>query len=258
MPVDTSDDLSIAYSPGVAAPCLEIEKNKSNSYVYTNRKNTIAIVSDGTAVLGLGNIGPEAAMPVMEGKAILFKKFANIDVLPIVINAKNKDEIVNFVQMLEPSIAGVNLEDIAAPDCVYIERKLKEKLKIPVFHDDQHGTAIVVAAALMNSARLTKKKLKDLTVVISGTGAAGSSIARMLKALGIQTIYAYNRRGMVVSKARQSFVVKELINEKIITLFNKKCGPTLIEGIEKIDIFIGVSAPKILTLEMVKSMNPDP
>ena len=258
MPLRNSDDLSIAYSPGVAAPCLEIKKNKNNSYVYTNRKNTIAIISNGTAVLGLGDIGAEAAMPVMEGKSVLFKKFADIDVLPIVINSKDEKEVIKFVQLLEPSIAGVNLEDIAAPACVTIERKLKKLLNIPIFHDDQHGTAIVTTAALLNAARLTKKKLENLTVLLSGTGAAGSSIARMIKKIGIKTIYAYNKKGMVVNKKKQTFVVKELIDEKIISLWNSKKGTTLAEGIKNIDIFIGVSAPKILTREMIENMNADP
>ena len=258
MPLNTSEDLSIAYSPGVAGPSLEIAKDKNKSYVYTNRKNTIAIISNGTAVLGLGDIGPEAAMPVMEGKAVLFKKFAGLDVLPIVIDSKDDKEIIQFVKMLAPSVAGINLEDIAAPNCVNIERKLIDLLDIPVFHDDQHGTAIVTTAALLNSARFTKKKLKDLKVLISGTGAAGSSIARMLRVIGCKKIYAYNRKGMVVNGKKQTFVVKELIKDKIIDLWNKKDGTTLVEGMKGMDIFIGVSASKIVTFEMIQSMNANP
>ena len=179
VPVDKPEDLTLAYTPGVAAPCLAINENKENSYVYTNRGNSVAVISDGSAVLGLGNIGPEAAMPVMEGKALLLKKFADIDAIAIVLDTQDSEEIIKTVKYLAPTFGAINLEDISAPKCVEIERRLINELNIPIFHDDQHGTAIVVTAALINAAKLVKKEIKDLTVAISGTGAAGSSIMRM-------------------------------------------------------------------------------
>ena len=197
VPVETPSDLTLAYTPGVAAPCLAIKENKENSYIYTNRGNIVAVISDGSAVLGLGNIGPEASMPVMEGKSLLLKKFANIDAIPIVLDTQDSEEIIKTVKYLAPSFGAVNLEDISAPRCVEIERRLKDELNIPVFHDDQHGTSIVVTAALINAAKLVKKNISDLTVTMSGTGAAGSSIMRMLKSLGVKTIYAYNSAGVV-------------------------------------------------------------
>lgn len=255
--VETKDDLSLAYSPGVAEPCREIQKDSENIYKYTSKGNLVAVISDGSAVLGLGNIGPQAGLPVMEGKCILFKEFANVDAFPIMLDTQDPDEIVDIIKKITHSFGGVNLEDIAAPKCVYIERKLKQELDIPVFHDDQHGTAIVTVAALINSAKLANKDINKLTVVLSGTGAAGSSIARMLKDIGVKTIYAYNRKG-VVSKEKYDnykFLLKELIDDNIITMSDKKDLKDLISGT---DVFIGVSAKGLVTKEMVQSMNDKP
>ena len=257
--IKDKDDLTLAYTPGVAAPCLAIKDNKEDVYKYTSKGNTIAVISDGSAVLGLGNIGPHAGIPVMEGKAILFKRFANIDAIPLCLDTQDSEEIIKTIVNLAPSLGGINLEDISAPRCVYIERKLKELLDIPVFHDDQHGTAIVIGAALINCARLTKRKLDSLTVVLSGTGAAGSSIARHLKNLGVKTIYAYNALGVVDYKKYDSydFLIKELLDEKIIDVKDKH-NNTLASLLEGADCFIGVSAPNIVTKEMIQSMNKDP
>lgn len=256
--VNTKDELSLYYSPGVAEPCKEIANNEMLVNNYTMRQNTVAIVSDGTAVLGLGNIGPKAALPVMEGKAMLFAEFADIYAYPLVIDANNADEIIRFCQMLAPSVGGILLEDIKAPECVYIETKLKESLDIPVFHDDQHGTAIVTAAALINLERYTSKKLSDLTMVLSGTGAAGSSIARMAKKLGL-TIIANNIDGVVTREKYEQYdeVVKALIDDEILmvdNLSNKSFADVFIGA----DVFVGVSAPNIVTSDMIKSMNKDP
>lgn len=258
MAVNTKDELSLYYSPGVAEPCKEIANNEMLVNNYTMRQNTVAIVSDGTAVLGLGNIGPKAALPVMEGKAMLFAEFADIYAYPLVIDANNADEIIRFCQMLAPSVGGILLEDIKAPECVYIETKLKESLDIPVFHDDQHGTAIVTAAALINLERYTSKKLTDLTMVLSGTGAAGSSIARMAKKLGL-TIIANNIDGVVTREKYEQYddVVKALIDDGILmvdNLSNKSFADVFIGA----DVFVGVSAPNIVTSDMIKSMNKDP
>ena len=257
--IKDKDDLTLAYTPGVAAPCLAIKDNKEDVYKYTSKGNTIAVISDGSAVLGLGNIGPHAGIPVMEGKAILFKRFANIDAIPLCLDTQDSEEIIKTIVNLAPSLGGINLEDISAPRCVYIERKLKELLDIPVFHDDQHGTAIVIGAALINCARLTKRNLDSLAVVLSGTGAAGSSIARHLKNLGVKTIYAYNALGVVDYKKYDSydFLIKELLDEKIIDVKDKH-NNTLASLLEGADCFIGVSAPNIVTKEMILSMNKDP
>lgn len=258
VPVETPSDLTLAYTPGVAAPCLAIKENKENSYIYTNRGNIVAVISDGSAVLGLGNIGPEASMPVMEGKSLLLKKFANIDAIPIVLDTQDSEEIIKTVKYLAPSFGAVNLEDISAPRCVEIERRLKDELNIPVFHDDQHGTSIVVTAALINAAKLVKKNISDLTVTMSGTGAAGSSIMRMLKSLGVKTIYAYNSAGVVDIKKYDgyNFVIKELLNENIISTPNEH-DDTLSSIMIGSDVFIGVSAPNLVTKEMVSLMNKD-
>lgn len=258
VPVETPSDLTLAYTPGVAAPCLAIKENKENSYIYTNRGNIVAVISDGSAVLGLGNIGPEASMPVMEGKSLLLKKFANIDAIPIVLDTQDSEEIIKTVKYLAPSFGAVNLEDISAPRCVEIERRLKDELNIPVFHDDQHGTAIVVTAALINAAKLVKKNISDLTVTMSGTGAAGSSIMRMLKSLGVKTIYAYNSAGVVDIKKYDgyNFVIKELLDGNIISTPNKH-DDTLSSIMIGSDVFIGVSAPNLVTKEMVSLMNKD-
>ena len=255
--VETKDDLSLAYSPGVAEPCRMIQKNQDDIYTYTSKGNLVAVVSDGSAVLGLGDIGPYAGLPVMEGKCILFKEFAGVDAFPIMIDTKDPDEIVDIVKKISMSFGGINLEDITAPKCVTIERRLKKELDIPVFHDDQHGTAIVTLAALINSCRLTGKDIKDLKVVLSGTGAAGSSIARMLHNYGIKNIVAYNRKG-VVNKDLYSgykFLLKELIDDGIILLSDAK---NLEELIKDTDVFVGVSAKGLVTKEMVQSMNKDP
>lgn len=252
----TREELSIAYTPGVAYPCLEIKENKKDSFKYTNRGNTIAVISDGTAVLGLGDIGPEAGMPVMEGKALLFKKFAGIDAYPLCINTKDVDEIVAFCKMIEPSLAGINLEDISAPRCVAIERKLNKELNIPVFHDDQHGTAIVVLAALINALKVVNKKCEDCKVVISGTGAAGSSIIRHLYKYGFTNIIASDKDGILrqCEKDKYDFLKQELLD--YVNLEDKPIKD-LKEAMVNADIFIGVSAPNLVSKEMVASMNKD-
>lgn len=257
--VQTKEDLALAYSPGVAEPCREISKNQNAVYDYTSKGNLVAVISDGSAVLGLGNIGPYAGLPVMEGKSILFKEFADVDSFPIMLDTQDPDEIIKTIQNIAPTFGGINLEDIAAPKCVYIERTLKELLNIPVFHDDQHGTAIVTAAALINSCKLAKKDMKDLKVVISGTGAAGSSIARLLHDMGIKNIYGYNKSGIVHdSKYNQySFLLKELLDDKVL-LSKDTQTDTLEDLIKDTDVFIGVSAKNILTIDMIKSMNDKP
>lgn len=247
-------DLSIAYTPGVAQPCIEIAKDPENSYRYTNRGNTVAVISDGTAVLGLGDIGAEAAMPVMEGKCLLMKRFAGIDAWPLVIDSKDPDEIVRFVKMVSPSFGAVNLEDISAPRCVEIERRLIEECSIPVFHDDQHGTAIVVLAALINCMRLKKADPESQKVVISGCGAAGSSIIRMLYAYGFHHIYAFDVDGCVDPDHSENYndLKKELLN--YVNLDHQHYA-SLAEALAGADIFIGVSAPRLVTTEMVRTMN---
>lgn len=252
--VNDLNDLSLAYSPGVAEPCREIVKDEENSYVYTNRGNSIAVVSDGSAVLGLGNIGPTAALPVMEGKAILFKKFANIDAIPLCIDSKNPQEVIRFCEMIAPTFGGILLEDIKAPECVEIERTLQERLSIPVFHDDQHGTAIITLAALINTLRLTKKEKEDLRVVVSGAGAAGSSIIKLLADFGVRHIEAFDKDGQIrqCDGAKYDFLKSELLAavNKEGTLY-----ASLKEAMVGADVFIGVSAPNIVTKEMVASMN---
>ncbi len=248
------DDLSLLYSPGVAEACIEISHDETRAKELTWRNNAVAVVSDGSAVLGLGNIGALASLPVMEGKAMLFKGFADVNAVPLVLNTQDPDEIIHFCRMLEPSFGGINLEDIKAPECVYIERELKKHLNIPVFHDDQHGTAIVVMAGLINACKLTNRDLKNTKVVVSGTGAAGSSIINMLHDYGVRNIYASNVDG-IVTKAKEAnydFVVKDLA--KIV----KDDVDTMQEAFVNADIFIGVSAANIVSKDMVKSMNKDP
>ncbi|MFV0392821.1 MAG: NADP-dependent malic enzyme [Coprobacillaceae bacterium] len=254
--VETSEDLSLAYTPGVAQPCREISKNKEEVYNYTWKSNSVAVVSDGTAVLGLGDIGPEAAMPVMEGKAVLFKKFADIDAVPLCLDTKDPKEIISIVKAIAPTFGGINLEDISAPRCVEIERTLIEELDIPVFHDDQHGTAIVVTAGLLNALKVVNKKAEDITVVISGTGAAGSSIIKMIHNLGVKEIYGFNINGIVLKEdeANYDFLTKELT--LITNSQNKRMDMS--EALKEADVFIGVSAPKLLTKEMVSNMQPNP
>ena len=258
--VKTKDDLSLAYSPGVAEPCLEIQKDQNNIYKYTSKGNMVAVVSDGSAVLGLGNIGPYAGLPVMEGKAILFKEFANVDAFPIMVDTQDPDEIINLVKNIAPTFGGINLEDIQAPKCVYIERRLKKELDIPVFHDDQHGTAIVVLAALINACKLTGKNLKELRVVISGTGAAGSSIAKLLHKKGIQNLYGYNRMGVILESKynKYKFLEQELLDDDVFVSPDNIKEDTLKELVKGKDVFIGVSAKGILNKTMVQSMSKDP
>ena len=246
-------DLSIAYTPGVAEPCRAISKDKKEVYNYTWKGNTIAVITDGSAVLGLGDIGAEASLPVMEGKCILLKEFANVNAVPICLGTKDTVEIINICKAIAPTFGGINLEDISAPRCVEIERALIEELNIPVFHDYQHGTAIVVTAALINSLKLVNKKPEDLKVIVSGTGAAGSSIIRMISKLGIKEIYGFNINGTIIKEDIENydFLTKEL--SEIVNPYMKRT--TLSEEIIGCDVFIGVSAPNILTKEMVANMN---
>jgi malate dehydrogenase (oxaloacetate-decarboxylating) len=252
-PLNNKEDLSIAYTPGVAEPCRAISKDKNEVYNYTWKGNTIAVVTDGTAVLGLGDIGPEASLPVMEGKCILLKEFGDVNAVPICLDTKDTEEIIAICKAIAPTFGGINLEDISAPRCVEIERRLIEELDIPVFHDDQHGTAIVVTAALINSMKLVNKKPEELKVIVSGTGAAGSSIIRMLLKLGIKEIYGFNINGTIIKEDtnKYDFLTKEL--SEIVNPYSKRT--TLAEEIVGSDVFIGVSAPKILTKGMVLSMN---
>lgn len=256
--VETKEDLSLAYSPGVAEPCRAIEKNEEDIYKYTSKGNMVAVITDGSAVLGLGNIGPKAALPVMEGKSILLKQFANVDSFPLCLDTQDPELIIQTCKLLAPSLGGINLEDISAPRCVEIERRLIEEMDIPVFHDDQHGTAIVVSAGLINACKLTNRDLSTLKVVVSGTGAAGSSIIKMLHRLGIRNIIGYNIDGIVhKSKAdKYDFLTKELLE---ITNPDDFIGDdTLASALVGADVFIGVSVANIVTKEMVASMNKDP
>ena len=249
--LENQEDLSIAYTPGVAQPCLEIEKNPDAAYKYTWKGNTIAIVSDGSAVLGLGNIGPAAAMPVMEGKAVLFKHFGGVNAVPLCIDTQDPEEIIQFVKAIGPSFGGINLEDIAAPKCVEIERRLIDEMDIPIFHDDQHGTAIVVTAAMINSLKLVNKRPEDVTVVVTGTGAAGSSIIRMLKEWNIKEIYAFASKGIITKANAGDNFVKQEIAEMTNT---KQENLSLKDALAKADVYIGVSAPGIITEEMIAGM----
>ena len=253
--VENKDDLSLAYSPGVAEPCKRIAENKENVYKYTSKGNMIAVVTDGSAVLGLGNIGPEASLPVMEGKAILFKEFAGVDAFPICLDTQDTEEIIRTVKLLAPGLGGINLEDISAPRCIEIESRLKEELDIPVFHDDQHGTAIVVTAGLINAYRFLGKNLKEAKVVVNGAGAAGSSICKMIKELGVSDIIAVDKTGILNRNDMDMY--NELHRELAeITNVNNKTG-ILSDALEGADIFIGVSAGNILKKDMVKKMNKD-
>lgn len=254
VPVNTSQDLSLAYTPGVAQPCLEIEKNPDLAYVYTRKWNTIAVVSDGTAVLGLGDIGPLGSLPVMEGKSVLFKTFGDVDAFPIVLDTKDADEIVETVVRIAPGLGGINLEDISAPRCFEIERKLKERLDIPVFHDDQHGTAVVTLAGLINALKIVNKKLEDLKIVTNGAGAAGVAITKLLLSSGVKDITMCDRKGAIYEGRTGLDVSKEEIAK--ITNLNKTAG-SLADAMKGADVFIGVSAPGTVTEEMVKAMNKD-
>ena len=253
--LETKDDLSIAYISGVAKPCLEIEGDLSLSYKYTNRGNTIGVVTDGTAVLGLGNIGPEAALPVMEGKAILFKEFADIDAIPVCLGTTDKDEIVKIVKALEPTFGGINLEDISAPNCFYIENELKKISNIPIFHDDQHGTAVVTLAALINGLKLVGKEFKDLKIVINGAGAAGIAIGKILLDVGVGELIICDRTGAIYEGRDKLNTYKQEIalktNRKLV---RGKLETAIIDA----DVFIGVSQAGVLTGAMVDTMNRDP
>ena len=253
--VTNRDELSIAYTPGVAEPCLEIAKDANLSYTYTRRSNMVAVVTDGTAVLGLGDIGPEAAMPVMEGKCVLFKEFAGVDAFPLCIRSKDVDEIVNTVRLLAGSFGGVNLEDISAPRCFEIERKLRECCDIPIFHDDQHGTAVVTAAAVINALRLTGRKFEDVKAVLSGAGAAGTAIMKLLINLGLKNIILCDSKGAIY-EGREG-LNPEKAEAARISNPNKEKG-SIADVIRGADMFIGVSVPGAVTAEMVKTMAKDP
>ncbi|MFI3205684.1 MAG: NADP-dependent malic enzyme [Clostridia bacterium] len=253
-PLVDRNDLSIAYTPGVAAPCLEIQKDLSQSYEYTGRGNLVAVVTDGTAVLGLGDIGPEAGMPVMEGKCVLFKAFADVDAFPLCIRSKDVDEIVRTIELLQGSFGGINLEDIAAPRCFEIEEKLKQKLDIPVFHDDQHGTAVVVLSALINALKIVDKKIDEISIVINGAGAAGIAIAKLLMHYGVKNITLVDINGTIY-EGRDNLSDVQVEMAKITNRKGIKGG--LQEAIVGADVFVGVSAPNCLKPEMIKTMNSD-
>ncbi|MDD3184646.1 MAG: NAD-dependent malic enzyme [Anaerostipes sp.] len=252
--VKTRDDLSTAYTPGVAEPCRKIRDNKDDVYRYTAKGNLVAVVSDGTAVLGLGDIGPEAAMPVMEGKAILFKEFADIDAFPICLDTKDTEEIIQTVKYLAPTFGGINLEDISAPRCFEIERRLKEELDIPVFHDDQHGTAIVVCAGLLNALKFVGKNIEDVKVVINGAGSAGISICRLMLQFGVGDVILVDQKGALCPGEDWMNDAQKDMAEK--TNKEKQRG-SLSEIIKEKDVFVGVSAPNIVTSEMVSTMAQD-
>ncbi|MBS5062332.1 MAG: NADP-dependent malic enzyme [Hungatella hathewayi] len=254
VPVKCREDLSVAYTPGVAEPCRKISAKKSDVYKYTAKKNLVAVVTDGTAVLGLGDIGPEAAMPVMEGKAILFKEFAGVDAFPICLDTKDTEEIIETVKRIAPGFGGINLEDISAPRCFEIERRLKEELDIPVFHDDQHGTAIVVAAGLLNALRLVGKRMEDINIVINGAGSAGISICRLLLEFGAGNVVLVDRQGAVSKDETWLNSAQRDMAER--TNHENERGP-LADIMRGKDVFIGVSAPNVVTAEMVASMNHD-
>ena len=251
-PLNNKDDLSVAYTPGVAEPCLEISKDVNKSYEYTRRWNLVAVVTDGTAVLGLGDIGPEAGMPVMEGKCLLFKEFGDVDAFPLCIRSKDVDEIVNTVKLLAGSFGGINLEDISAPRCFEIERRLKEVCDIPIFHDDQHGTAIIATAALKNALKLTGKKMDEIKVIINGAGSAGIAIGKLYASCGVKNVIFCGRYGAMTEGTPN--MNPEQAKMAAVSNPNKEKG-LLAEVIKGADVFVGVSQPGLLTPEMVKTMN---
>lgn len=254
-PIRSQEDLRLAYTPGVAEPCLEIAKNKELAYVYTRKHNMVAVVTDGSAVLGLGNIGPEASLPVMEGKCVLFKEFADVDAFPIALDTQDVDEIVETVVRIAPMFGGINLEDISAPRCFEVERKLQERLSIPVFHDDQHGTAIVALAGLINACKVVGKEIKNVMVVINGVGAAGVAITNLLLHIGVKDIILIDSQGIICSARTELSTEKQ----ELLAKTNRKniCG-TLEDAMKGADVFIGVSKPGVLTESMVRTMGEKP
>ena len=252
--VENRDDLSLAYTPGVAEPCRKIHENEENVYKYTSKGNMVAVVTDGSAVLGLGDIGPKAGLPVMEGKAVLFKEFADVDAFPICIDSKDVDEIVKTVKLISPGFGGINLEDIGAPRCFEVEERLKKELDIPVFHDDQHGTAIVVLAGLINGLKLVKKEIGKIRVVVNGAGAAGTAIIKLLMSCGVKDVIVCDRVGILHSGLENLDLAKQEL-AKITNLENMQ--GSLADALKGADVFIGVSAPGVVSKEMVETMNTD-
>lgn len=254
--INTMDDMSVVYTPGVAEPCRKIAENEEDVYRYTTKSNTIAVVSNGTAVLGLGNIGAKASIPVMEGKAALFKKFGNVNAVPICLDTQDKEELIQTVKNIAPCFGGINLEDIASPDCFEIEERLDQMLDIPVFHDDQHGTAVVVLAALYNALRVTKKDIKDIKVVLNGPGAAGTAIIKMMNTAGVGKIIAVDEFGILYKERKEGLIPHKRALCDITNPDNMQ--GTLADALKGADVFVGVSKPNLVTDEMVHSMNEDP
>ena len=252
--VETRDDLSLAYTPGVSEPCRRIHANEDDVYKYTSKGNMVAVVTDGSAVLGLGDIGPKAALPVMEGKSILFKEFGNVDAFPICLNTKNPDEIVQIVKMISPGLGGINLEDISSPRCFEIEERLKKELDIPVFHDDQHGTSIVVLGGLINALRVVKKKIEDIKIVINGAGAAGVAISKLLTRAGAKDIIVCDRTGIIFRGREGLNGIKKILSQETNP---RNIKGQLIDAMIGADVFIGVSSGGMVNPEMIKSMNND-
>lgn len=255
MPLDTREDLSIAYTPGVAEPCRRIYEDRKKAYDYTWKKNAVAVVSDGSAVLGLGNIGPEASLPVMEGKCVLFKKFADIDAVPVVLDTQDTEEIIAAVKAIAPTYGGINLEDIAAPKCFEIEQRLKKELDIPVMHDDQHGTAVVTLAGMINAMRVTGRSLEDLKIVINGSGAAGVAVVKLLQHIGVREVIMCDSKGTIYKDRSRLNETKKVMAE--LTNHNRIEG-SLADALEEADVFIGVSVPGVLKKEMIKKMKKNP
>lgn len=255
MPLNTREDLSIAYTPGVAEPCRQIHKDNSKAYDYTWKGNTVAVVTDGSAVLGLGNVGPEASLPVMEGKCVLFKKFADVDAVPVVLDTQDKDEIITAVKAIARTYGGINLEDIGAPKCFEIEKTLKKELPIPVMHDDQHGTAIVTLAGMINAMRVTGRNLNDLKIVINGSGAAGVAIVKLLQHVGVREVIMCDSRGIIYKGRNELNPVKK----KMAKITNREhVKGSLMTALEDADVFIGVSVPGVLKKKMINQMRPNP